>query len=138
MTRDLLKAGMPTSRTGTIAAALVALIGVTICQPAHSETPTPRLGGARYGQALGAALMCYKLETTDEVSKLKSLYSGPDLEAFMSEAEKTLAAWRDVQTCEKAGGPNSCKLTQVWSCQEALREIGPAGTALAGLIRIKP
>jgi hypothetical protein len=108
-----------------------------VASPSFAVTSSPREDGARYGQAIGATLMCYKLETTDELAALKTRYAGSELDVFSAEAEKIVAAWRAVQTCEKAGGPNSCRLTQVWSCQEALREIGPNGSALPGLVRIK-
>jgi hypothetical protein len=48
-----------------------------------------------------------------------------------------LDAWKATQTCKNAGGPNTCKLSQVWSCQEALKEIGPEGTIVRGLVAPK-
>jgi hypothetical protein len=117
--------------------AVVSSFLAVFASPSFAAGSSPREDGARYGQAIGATLMCYKLETTDEFTALKTRYSGSELNVFSAEAEKIITAWRTVQTCGKAGGPNSCRLTQVWSCQEALREIGPNGSALPGLVRIK-
>lgn len=115
----------------------IAVVGLLLAVFASPSFASPREDGARYGQAIGATLMCYKLETTDELAALKTRYSGSELNVFSAEAEKIVAAWRAVQTCKTAGGPNSCRLTQVWSCEEAVREIGPNGSALPGLVRIK-
>lgn len=112
-------------------------------QPAVTTTVTaptgitPQLAGARYGQAAGVALVCYGMKTTPMAASLKDHYSGEALTQFNAEAEKVLAAWRDMQTCVHAGGPNQCRLTMVWSCRDAMREIGPAGSALAGLVEVK-
>ncbi len=98
---------------------------------------SPRNAGARYGQAAGVALVCYGIRTTAAIEPLKSRFTGADLLTFNEEAEKVLASWRDLQTCRDSSGPNECRLTQVWSCRDALREIGPNGTALPGLVETK-
>lgn len=94
----------------------------------------PREAGARYGQGLGVALICYGLRTTPAFEQLPSQYGGQDRAAFDAETEKVLAAWREASTCKKAGGPNACRLIHEWSCSAAVREIGPQGTVLPGLI----
>lgn len=96
-----------------------------------------REGGARYGQAAGAALLCYGLRVTDKVEKLRGQYSGAELDEFDREARRIAEAWRVTLLCENAGGPNQCKLSHVWSCQQALKEIGPNGTAARGLVEPK-
>jgi hypothetical protein len=96
-----------------------------------------RDGGARYGQAAGAALVCYGLRVTDRVDELRARYSGAELDEFDREARRIAEAWRATLLCEHAGGPNQCKLSHVWSCQQALKEIGPDGTAARGLVEPK-
>jgi hypothetical protein len=101
---------------------------------AGQPTISAREGGARYGQAAGAALVCYGLRTTDEVEKLRDRFKGAELAVFDKEARKVAAAWKVTLSCEKADGPNQCRLSHVWSCRQALREIGPNGTAARGLV----
>jgi hypothetical protein len=86
---------------------------------------------------MGVALVCYGLRTTPATDRLKATYSGPDQDAFQTEAEKVLSAWREASTCRSAGGPNACRLAHEWSCQGAMREIGPRGSKLPGLIAEK-
>lgn len=93
--------------------------------------------GVRYGQAAGAALVCYGLKTTPLVASLRGKYQGADLANFDTQAAKVLDAWKATQTCKNAGGPNPCKLSHIWSCQEALKEIGPDGTIVQGLVAPK-
>lgn len=135
----------------TPAAALLlmglALAGTTAQALASKREATPpdaglpsisaREGGARYGQAAGAALLCYGLRVTDKVEKLRGQYSGAELDEFDREARRIAEAWRVTLLCENAGGPNQCKLSHVWSCQQALKEIGPNGTAARGLVEPK-
>lgn len=97
-----------------------------------------REAGARYGQAMGVALMCYGLEVTPAARDLQKSFSGRDLEEFNAEAEKILAAWREASSCKTAGGPNPCRLLHEWSCRDALKEIGPGGTAIPDLVASKP
>lgn len=108
--------------------------------PAPSSPPgvlDAREAGARYGQALGVELICYTLRTTPALEHLPGRYTGADRAAFDAEAGKVLSAWREASTCRKAGGPNPCRLVYEWSCREAMREIGPEGHRLPGLIDIK-
>lgn len=93
--------------------------------------------GRRYGEAAGAALVCYGLKITPRFEELRARYQGDDLSIFDSEAKKTVAAWRRTQTCELAGGPNDCKVSQQWSCRQAVQDVGPQGTAVPGLLEHK-
>jgi hypothetical protein len=93
--------------------------------------------GRRYGEAAGAALVCYGLKLTPQFDKLRARFQGDDLGTFDSEARKIVAAWRKTQTCELAGGPNDCKISQQWSCRQAIQEVGPQGTAVPGLLEPK-
>jgi hypothetical protein len=142
------RSSLPFAVGALAAAALCAVIGAG----AHAGTPgaatggdanaaavslDPREAGARYGQAMGVALVCYGLRTTPATDRLKAKYSGADQDAFQTEAEKVLSAWREASTCQSAGGPNACRLAHEWSCQAALREIGPRGSKLPGLITEK-
>lgn len=102
-------------------------------QPA-SERLSAREAGVRYGQALGAVLVCYGLKATPGVEALRSAYGGGEAGLFKAEADKIVEAWQDAKGCRRSGGPNECRLSIEWSCQEALREIGPAGSRLPGLV----
>lgn len=96
---------------------------------------TPAMeAGARYGQALGVELMCLDLRIQPAADALKSKFEGADLAAFTAQSEKILEMWKDALSCKHAGGPNECKLSHMWSCQEAVKEIGPQGTKIPGLI----
>lgn len=132
---------------GRIRAAVVALFGLAyLLGPAVSAaaaqaaerldiaTASPHELGTRYGQAAGVALICYGLKITPEVEKLKARFSGEQLAAFDLQAKKILAAWEKALRCEGSGGPNECKLSHVWSCQQGLRELGPEGSVIPGLV----
>ena len=93
--------------------------------------------GTRYGEAAGAALVCSGLKITPRVAELRAHYQGADLDEFDAQAGKILQAWRETLDCQHADGPNDCKISQQWSCRQALQEIGPAGTALRGLVEPK-
>ena len=103
-------------------------------QRLNLETATPAQVGTRYGQAAGIALVCYGLKVTPKVDKLKNKFSGADRTAFNTQAAKVLAAWEKTLRCENSNGPNECKLSHTWSCQEGLKELGPQGTVLPGLV----
>jgi hypothetical protein len=134
------------SPTTTIAAATLLLattfsiaVGATL-QPA-STTPDAKLpakdAGARYGEAAGAALVCHELQITPRVAELRARYQGHELDEFDAQAGKILQAWRAALSCEHADGPNDCKISQQWSCRQALQEIGPGGSAVPGLVEPK-
>ncbi len=122
-----------------IAMGAPALAGAEVQKPSPARTQqslTPREAGARYGQALGSEHICFGLlRTTDAVARLAEKYSGADRKAFKDEADKIFNAWRDA--CRQSGGPNQCRLVHEWNCRAALREIGPEGSALAGLVEQK-
>jgi uncharacterized Ntn-hydrolase superfamily protein len=93
-----------------------------------------REAGARCGQASAVAIVCYGLKATQRVEELRAQYRVADLSEFDAEVARTLEAWKETATCRNAPGPNECKLSHVWSCQQALKEIGPEGTAVSGLV----
>ena len=95
---------------------------------------TPKDAGARYGQALGAVEICIGAKVTDRASALNSVYSGADLEAFKAQAAKIYDAWIKVKNCVRQDDPNQCKVIMDESCAAAIAEIGPAGTAIPGLL----
>ena len=103
----------------------------------QTKTLSPRDAGRRGGEAAGAALVCYGFRITDEVTELRSRYRGADLAEFDEQAGKILQAWQATKTCQNATGPNECKVSQQWSCLQALREIGPGGSAVPGLVEPK-
>lgn len=106
-----------------------------------STTPDAKLppkdAGARYGEAAGAALVCHGLQITPRVAELRARYQGTELAEFDAQAGKILEAWRSTLSCEHAEGPNDCKISQQWSCRQALQEVGPSGTAVRGLVAPK-
>lgn len=101
-----------------------------------SERKLWHAASAHRGQT-EAALLCYGLRITDRVTELRARYQGADLAEFDLEAGKVLEAWRMARTCERANGPNECKVSQQWNCLQALREIGPEGSAVPGLVEPK-
>jgi hypothetical protein len=117
-----------------IAACAIGLCAVTAAEADTASNLPPREAGARYGQALGVALVCYGLRTTSALDRLPTTYTNNSRQAFQEEADKVLAAWREASTCRTAGGPNSCRLIHEWSCRDAILEIGPNGTKMPGLI----
>ncbi len=108
---------------------------------AEQDAPTAKLSardaGARYGEAAGAALVCYGLKITPLVAELRARYAGDELTEFDAQATKILQSWRQTLSCEQANGPNDCKVSQQWSCRQALQEIGPSGSAVKGLVEPK-
>jgi hypothetical protein len=124
----------------TIAAAIVcaAARAEDAAAPALMIPSNPREAGARYGQAAGVALVCYGMRTTGASEVLRANYKGDDLAAFTDQADRILTMWKDTHSCKNAKGPNECRLSQAFSCAEALKEIGPAGSKLRGLVEAKP
>ena len=134
------------------AAVAILLTGAVACQaddaPASGAAKTstanlivpenPREGGARYGQAAGVALVCYGMRVTDLPEVLKSKYQGQALADFNDQAGRILEMWKDTLSCKHAGGPNQCRLSQAFSCAEAMKEIGPIGSKLPGMVDAKP
>lgn len=114
------------------ASVVAALLLAGAASPAAAMTPAE--AGTRYGQALGVALVCYGMKTTEAVQKLAANYTGDDAKSFQAAADKTLINWQEAKSCVKAGSPNACRLIHEWSCRDALREIGPEGAALPGLV----
>ena len=100
----------------------------------ESKSLSPKEAGARYGEAAGAALVCAELKITPQVAELRARYQGDDLTEFDAQAGKILKSWRETLSCEHAEGPNDCKLSQQWSCRQAMQEIGPSGSAVRGLV----
>jgi hypothetical protein len=121
------------------AGAICALALLFAADPAWSGEPAPmnaREAGARYGQALGVALVCYGLKTRPaEMANLAAAHSSQGERAeFQEEADKVLKSWQDASSCKSAGGPNNCRLIHEWSCRDALLEIGPSGSKIPGLV----
>lgn len=105
--------------------------------PADAKPLSAKDAGARYGEAAGAVLVCYGLRITPQVADLRARYQGADLAEFDAQAGKILQAWREALNCLHAEGPNDCKVSQQWSCRQALQEIGPSGSAVRGLVEPK-
>ena len=117
--------------TGVIATAGVGT------SPTEMPSLSAKDAGARYGEAAGAVLVCYGLKITPLVATLRARYQGDELAEFDAQAGKILSAWRETLNCTHADSPNDCKLSQQWSCQQAMQEIGPAGSKVPGLVEPK-
>jgi hypothetical protein len=95
-----------------------------------------REAGARYAQAHGAANTCGGLRVTKNAEALKTQYSGSDLDAFNAQAANILASWQKVKNCTLPNDPNPCRIMIQLSCQSAVSEIGPGGSAIPDLLEI--
>lgn len=129
-----------TRRFGGALAALM-ILGAAAADLAPADPPralSAREAGARHGQAMGVALLCYGLRTTPAVDDLPGRFAGRDRTAFDEQSGKIIAAWHAAGTCRNQADPNICRLTYEWSCSAAMREIGPSGSALPGLVEPQP
>jgi hypothetical protein len=126
------------ARIALIAICLSTTLALAQKAQSQSNSLAAAEAGRRFGEAAGAALVCYGLRIrTDQVSELRSKYRGDALTEFDEQAAKTLQAWQAAKTCENANGSNECKVSQQWSCLQAVQEIGPGGTAVPGLVEPK-
>jgi hypothetical protein len=96
-----------------------------------------RDAGRRGGEAAGAAILCEQLKVTGKVAELRGHYQGEDLAEFDAEASKIMQAWEQVKGCVNGQDPNQCKIAQQTSCVLALREVGPQGKIVPGLVELK-
>ncbi|CAN1721462.1 UrcA family protein [Hyphomicrobium sp. 1Nfss2.1] len=103
----------------------------------NTQALSAKDAGIRYGEAAGAVLVCQSLRITPRVAELRGRYQGADLEEFDAQAGKILKAWQESLSCQHANAPMDCMVSQRWSCQQAIREIGPSGTAVRGLVEPK-
>lgn len=97
----------------------------------------PKLAGARYGQALGSSLVCPYIHLQPAAETLLQRYTGADLDSFKAEAQQVALVWKKTLGCDPIADINRCRVLSEKSCSEAIREIGPAGTAVAGLIEFR-
>lgn len=97
----------------------------------------PKLAGARYGQALGASLVCPFIHLMPAADALMGRYSGADLETFKAEAQQVTVVWKKTLGCDPMADINRCRVLSEKSCSEAIKEIGPSGTAATGLIEFR-
>jgi hypothetical protein len=126
------------ARTALIAICVSANLSLAQEGQTNSNLLPATEAGRRFGEAAGAALLCYGLRIRpDKVEELRSSYRADALADFDEQAAKTLQAWQAAKTCENANGPNECKVSQQWSCLQAVQEIGPGGSAVPGLIEPK-
>lgn len=119
----------------TVLLAAMALGGAAGAASAEPETLSAAEAGARYGQARGAGDLCEGLRPSAKVETLSASYGGADLDAFNAAASKVFQAWEDTMTCKQ--GPNECRRAHDLSCAEAVREIGPDGSRLPGLLEAR-
>ncbi len=88
---------------------------------------SPEEAGARYGQALGAGRLCRGFKVLPGADELAATFKGDELATFQKAAARIVQAWQAMTNCQ--GGPHVCMCSHMASCYEALREIGPEGTA---------
>lgn len=117
---------------------LTATILVLSFSPASAQSlpKNPKEAGARYAQALGAAETCGGLRVGKRAEDLKAEFQGEDLKAFSEQAANVYAAWQKVKNCSRPLDPNPCRIEIQFSCQAAVAEIGPEGSAVPDLIEI--
>lgn len=128
-----LLAAMIVSAAAANGASRALLLPTATTQPSAKQL-SAREAGARYGEAAGAVLVCNGLKITAQVAELRGRYQGADLAEFDAQAGKVLQAWREALNCEHAEGPKDCQVSQQWSCRQAMREIGPSGSEVRGLV----
>lgn len=95
---------------------------------------TPHDAGSRYGQALGAIEICPDTRTTVKVPALNTIYTGPDFQAFQTQASRIYNAWIKLKQCATIEDPSECRVVVEESCAAAITEIGPSGTVFPGLL----
>jgi len=118
-----------------LALAVAALDPAAAAEPVTTAAPLPpKEAGARYGQALGASLVCPNARLAPAAEALMARYGGADLDAFKETAQRVTLVWKKTLGCDARADINRCRLLNEISCGEALREIGPAGSQLPGLI----
>ena len=103
-----------------------------------AATENPREAGARYGQARGAAEVCPGVSVGKPADALKAQFRGSDLDNFNAQAANVYASWRKIKDCVLPTDPNPCRIMIQLSCQSALAEIGPSGSARAHLLEVLP
>lgn len=117
------------------ASIIVAVVGWTpAAMAADAAVLPPKEAGARYGQALGASLICAGTKLTPAADALLARYSGADLDTFRAQAQSVTLLWKKTLGCDPKADINRCRLLNEISCTEALKEIGPTGSQLPGLI----
>lgn len=110
---------------------------VTASIASNTSTLPPKLAGARYGQALGSSLVCPYIHLLPAADILMQRYTGAELDAFKAEAQQVALVWKKTLACDPVADINRCRVLSEKSCSEAIKEIGPAGTAAAGLIEFR-
>ncbi len=103
---------------------------------AQPPTRNAREAGARYAQAVGAAETCGGLRVSNRAEALKAQYFGEDLKAFNEQVAAVYASWQKVKNCSRPLDPNPCRIMIQLSCQSAVSEIGPGGSAIPNLLEI--
>lgn len=97
-------------------------------------TASAKDAGVRYGQALGVLEVCHGSKLTEKARALEATFTGAELETFKASAAGVYQAWVNVRSCSNQKDPNTCKIIMDKSCLAAESEIGPKGSAMAGLV----
>jgi hypothetical protein len=99
-----------------------------------SSPSSPQIAGARYGQALGAIEICPGAALSQKAERLEASFNGQDLDLFLAQAAKIYNSWKPVIHCVNQNDPNPCRIIIQMSCQAAVAEIGPGGSAFPDLL----
>ncbi len=126
-------------------AALTALAIAAATAPALAERPaaparealSAKDRGARYGQALGASLVCPFVHLLPAAEELRPSLPGADREQFEAEAKRVALVWQKTLACDPRADINRCRVLSEKSCSEAIRELGPEGTAVNGVLEFR-
>lgn len=101
------------------------------------EAPSAKDRGARYGQALGASLVCPFVHLLPAAEELRPSQPGADREQFEAEAKRVALVWQKTLACDPRADINRCRVLSEKSCSEAIRELGPEGTAVRGVLEFR-
>lgn len=121
-------------RTAAAGVALAAVLVSAAFAQSGATKLSAREAGARYGQAVGAGLSCREAKTAKDASDLQDQFTGVELAEFQKEAALVVSLWKKSLSCEDMREINMCRVMKERNCRDALREIGPRGTAYPGLL----
>lgn len=122
-------------RRSVLMGSLLTLAGAGAAGAAQPARLSAEDLGARYGQALGASLVCPGAFVTAKAEALAASLEASEQERFKRQAAAVLKLWQKIPVCDAAThGPNQCKIANDLSCREAMRDIGPDGRHVPGLI----
>lgn len=106
--------------------------------------PVPaEIAGAHHGQAVAASRICPGAQLTAGARALEAQYSQQDAVTFAAASKRIIAAWEQAFACvdvdpAQSREINGCRRAKILSCTAAWSEVGPDGSAIAGLLEFRP